>query len=138
MEGCRHDSSMLRHSKLIAFFESHTSIFNGKFIYGDPAYGVTDWTLSGYKGYLDDEKRKQFNKLMSSVREAVEWNFGLLKALWKFIDFKKQHKILLSPVARIILVAMLLTNCHTCYHEGNQISMYFDLKPPSLEQYLSL
>jgi nuclease HARBI1 len=74
---------------------------------------------------------------MSSVRESVEWTFALLKSLWKFIDYKKQQRILHSPVAQVVAIAMLLTNCHTCYNGDNQISEYFGLSPPTLEAYLT-
>ena len=73
---------------------------------------------------------------MSGVRQSVEWTFGRMKILWSFIDFKKNHKLLLSPIGQVINVAMLLTNCHTCYNGGNQISYFFSMTPPSLREYL--
>jgi hypothetical protein len=76
--------------------------------------------------------------MMSKVRESVEWNFGRMKTLWAFITFKNLQKIMLSPVAKIVGVAMLLTNCHCCYNKGNQISSYFNMQPPTLEEYLHI
>ncbi|ETV89809.1 hypothetical protein H310_15355, partial [Aphanomyces invadans] len=41
LEGRRHDSAMLTQSKVLEVFAQHPDVFNGKHIYGDPAYGVT-------------------------------------------------------------------------------------------------
>ncbi|KAF0709186.1 hypothetical protein AaE_012948 [Aphanomyces astaci] len=92
--------------------------------------------LSGFKGNDISSRKRDFNKWMSRVRQSVEWNFMIMKSLWAFITFKNLSKIRLSPVAKIVCVAMLLTNCHCCYYGGNQISDYFGLEPPSLEEYL--
>jgi len=74
---------------------------------------------------------------MSSVREAVEWSFGRLKTLWAFINYDKKMKARNAPIGKIFLVATLLTNCHCCMQpRGSQISMFFDLQPPSLDEYL--
>lgn len=62
---------------------------------------------------------------MSAVRIAVAWNFGILKRLWAFIDYKKELKLQLSSVGKFIRIAMLLTNCHCCYNLSNQISSFF-------------
>ncbi|KAF0694037.1 Aste57867_15060 [Aphanomyces stellatus] len=78
-----------------------------------------------------------FNSAMSSVREAVEWSFHLVKDLWAYLGYHKKMQVRKSPIGLFWLVATLLTNCHTCLKpHGNQISMYFDMAPPSLEQYL--
>jgi nuclease HARBI1 len=138
MEGRRHDAAMLRESGFVEFLDRQGSVFDDRYIYGDPAYGVSHRILSGFKGNLTGKSdMADFNRRMSSVRESVEWTFALLKSLWKFIDCKKQQKILQSPVAQVVAVAMLLTNCHTCYNQGNQISMYFGLSPPRLDDYLT-
>ena len=76
-----------------------------------------------------------YNKRMSAVRECVEWGFGNIVGLWKFIDFKKNMKVLLQPVGKLYMVGGLLTNIHTCYN-GNQTSMYFRVDPPSVQEYL--
>jgi len=80
-----------------------------------------------------------FNSRMSSVREAVEWGFGRLKTLWPFASSPSKIKVRQAPVGKIFLVAVLLTNVHCCLQPlGNQISMYFDLPPPTLDEYLGL
>ncbi|ETP06640.1 hypothetical protein F441_17000 [Phytophthora nicotianae CJ01A1] len=119
MEGRRHDSTLLRESKLMKYMEERASIFDG-------------FSKNGADGY-----RSALLKLMSSVREAVEWQFGSMKSLWAFIDFNKSLRLRQSPIGKYMLVNMLLTNCHCCYNGGNQISAFFGLAPPSLDAYLA-
>ena len=68
---------------------------------------------------------------MSSARVCVEWGFGDIVRLWAFIDFRKNTKILLQPVAEYYAVATLLTNCYTCLY-GNNVATHFNLQPPTL------
>jgi hypothetical protein len=137
LEGSRHDVTLLRVSKLQEFFETNSDIFGGYYIYGDPAYPISKWIISGYRGTNLDEEKELFNAAMSRVRQGVEWNFGRLKTLWGFITFKMQQKIMLSNVGSVVLVAMFLTNCNCCYQGGNQISTYFNMQPPTLKEYLT-
>ncbi|ETV90135.1 hypothetical protein H310_15032, partial [Aphanomyces invadans] len=75
----RHDSTMLRQSKLLQFFDKHRDMFSSTCIYGDPVYGIFEYLLSGYKGNNVGELKREFNKRMSRVRQSVEWNFKILK-----------------------------------------------------------
>ncbi|ETV89842.1 hypothetical protein H310_15318, partial [Aphanomyces invadans] len=70
MEGRRHDATMLRHSQLLPFLHRHRELFLSKFIYGDPAYGIVDYLLSGYKGNNIGPLKQEFNKWMSRVRQS--------------------------------------------------------------------
>ena len=137
IEGSRHDMTLLRESNLLQFSDARENIFNDYLIYGDPTYASSRWIVSGFKGNDFDESKKHFNKAMSSVRQGVELNFGRIKTLWAFVTFGRQKKIMLSNVGGAVVVAVLLTNCHCCYYNGNQISSYFNLQPPSLEEYLT-
>jgi nuclease HARBI1 len=65
MEGRRHDAAMLRESQLMNYLDQQGATFDGRFIYGDPAYGVSHRILSGFKGNLASiEKRDKalFNR----------------------------------------------------------------------------
>jgi hypothetical protein len=79
---------------------------------------------------------QEFNTPMSQVRESVEWGFGKIIQNFAFLDFKKNLKILMQPVAKYYLVATILTNCHTCLY-GSLTGSYFELDPPDLETYFS-
>ena len=78
-----------------------------------------------------------FNQSMSSVRESVEWLFNDVTNYLKFLDFKKKNlKIGLSSVGKMYVISALLRNALTCLY-GNQTSSFFQLEPPSLEDYFS-
>ena len=84
-------------------------------IYGDPAYMAwqeTSWLLIGELDLTDDQQ--EFNSQMSKVRTCVEWGFGKICQLFAFLDFKKNLKLLLQPIGKYYLVAVILVNCHTC------------------------
>ncbi|KAF0751110.1 hypothetical protein AaE_006504 [Aphanomyces astaci] len=135
VKGSRHDTALLRLSKLEAFLDPRRDIFGDYLVYGDPAYGVLEWIFSGYKAtHLDD--KKSFNSAMSKVRQSVEWSFGIMKKHWSMVGYKMRLNIMLESVGKVIMVAMLFSNSHCCYHGGNQICSYFNLTPPSLEEYL--
>ena len=74
---------------------------------------------------------KEYNTAMSSVRVTVEWLFGEIVKYFKFIDFKRQQSISLSPVGKIYIVCAILQNALTCLY-NNPVSEYFALTPPTL------
>lgn len=79
----------------------------------------------------------EINKSMSSVRECVEWGFGKVVANFAFMDFKKNQKVLLQPLGRMYMVAVLMTNCHTCLY-GSQTGSFFRVEAPELDAYLHI
>ncbi len=137
VEGRRHDAFMLRQSGLLAQLETLPLAATGirYALYGDAAYPFRAQLLCPFRGARLTDEQKEFNRRMSSVRECVEWGFGKIVVQWAFLDFKKNQKILLQPVAKYYIVATLLTNCHTCIY-GSQTGTYFGLCPPALETYL--
>ena len=77
-----------------------------------------------------------FNTSMSVVRNSVEWIFGDIVNYFRFLDYKKNLKIELSSVGKYYVVSAILRNAMTClYH--NQTSSFFDIEPPSLQEYFS-
>ena len=85
-----------------------------------------------YKGLMT-LWRAAFNRDMSPERVTVEWGFGKMICLWPYLDYRKKHKVLLSPVGRHFAVGNILTNMHTILSSGNIISQRFGLSPPSLD-----
>jgi nuclease HARBI1 len=110
--GRRHDARMLRESNLLDILAEHANGTNGEpmQIYGDPAYGIHQYILSPFRGVNLSAEQREFNKLMSSVRECVEWQFGKIIQEFAFLDFKKNLKLWLQPVGRYYLIGGLLTN----------------------------
>ncbi|EGZ11742.1 hypothetical protein PHYSODRAFT_317192 [Phytophthora sojae] len=115
-EGRRHDKTVLAASCLLQYFRENADAFEGKAIFGDPAYSVSEFVVTRFKDVVLSTHARIFNKEMSAVRTAVR----------------------LSLVGEFVRVAILLTNCHCCYNGGNQISQFFDLPPPPLEDYLDI
>jgi len=54
------------------------------------------------------------NRVMSNIRVAVEWTFGQITSLFKFIDYYKTQKMMESPIEKHQTVAAFLENCHNC------------------------
>lgn len=104
-------------------------------LYRDPAYGVSTQILAPFRGVQLTNDQRQFNSRMSKVRTSVEWGFGKITQNFAYLDFKKNLKVLFQPVAKYYIVAVVLTNCHTCLY-GSLTGAYFNLEPPSLESYL--
>ena len=137
IEGRRHDAFMLGASGLSQKLHKFNQPDDQPYvIYGDPAYGVSRHILAPYRGSQLSQQQIDFNKAMSKVRVSVEWTFGKVCQYFSYIDFKRNNKVLLQPIAKYYLVASLLTNCHTCLY-GSLTSTFFDMDPPTLESYLS-
>ncbi|GMF14549.1 unnamed protein product [Phytophthora fragariaefolia] len=117
--------------------EDPDDAFEGKHIYGDPAYGCGAYMCSPTT--ITGGSSARFNSNVSSVREWVEWGFGRLKILWEFLNWDKKQRVRQAPVGRNFVVGVLLLNYDTCLQPlGNQISMYFGLRPPPIDYYLQL
>ena len=79
---------------------------------------------------------EQLNSSMSVVRISVEWLFGDIVSCFKFMDFKTNLKVCLSSVGKMYIVSALLRNALMCLY-GNSTSKFFDVNPPSLEDYFA-
>jgi len=137
-EGKKHDAGMLADSGLLQLLQQHALSPNGQpmCIYGDPAYPLRVQLQTPFRNMALTPQMQAFNTSMSSVRVSVEWLFGDIVNYFKFIDFKKNMKIGLSNVGKIYIVCAILQNALTCMY-GNLTSEYFDLPPPSLQDYFA-
>ena len=135
------DAYMLRRSGLLGRMATLcTTLGVALYVYGDPAYPMSQYLLRGFKGLMTPQQAA-FSKAMSQVRETVEWSYHLVVAQWAYVDVKSRLKIKQQPVGRIYFVAALMQNLHTCLY-GNQIFKYFGedfpgLSIPALEAYLA-
>ncbi|CAC5415893.1 unnamed protein product [Mytilus coruscus] len=141
IEGRRHDAGLLRESGICGELPTHMTTSTGDIyaIYGDPAYPMTTHIIKPFRGGVISAAQTRFNKKMSAVRTCVEWTFGKILTLFAFLDYKKNLKLYLQPVGKYYLVGCngtILVNCHTCLY-GSETGHYFDIDPPSLENYLS-
>ncbi|XP_064462205.1 uncharacterized protein LOC135372615 [Ornithodoros turicata] len=131
--GSKHDSGFLgeAYPKLEQLVQGH-----GYCVYGGPTYPPRPLLQKPYVGSSLSEQQSAFNEAMSSVRQAVEWGFGKIAGLFAFVDFRENQKLHRQKVARMYKAGALLANCHTCLY-GSQVSRYFGVDPPSLEDYLT-
>ena len=139
VEGKKHDSGMLALSGLLPKLQQHSFAPNGnpQCIYGDPAYPLRLHLQGPFKGARLTPNEKLYNKSMSQVRVAVEWVFGDIINFFKFLDFKKNLKVGLSSVGKMYISCALIQNAHTCLYKSNALT-FFNVKPPSLEEYFGI
>ena len=78
-----------------------------------------------------------FNTALSKVRESVEWGFSCINRTWPFLTQKSAMKLFKIPVARYYILGAFLCNLRNCFY-SNQVAIYFNLKPVSIAEYLSL
>ena len=135
--GRRHDAGILRESMLYDQLEQWATFPNGEryALYGDCAYPIRELLLCPYSNRNLTPLQQEFNARMSPLRQAVEWGFGKIVREFAFLDFKKNNKLMLQDVSTMYTTAAILTNCHTCLY-GSQTAMYFNIEPPSLDEYL--
>lgn len=137
--GSMHDGRMFAESQLLQQLTEKMEEFDVQYcVYGDSGYGENPVIRRPFSNAatLQDQLKRQQNKAMSSVRQAVEWGFKEVNTKFAFVDYKKQMRLFEKLVNVLYRVAVLLANCHNCLHP-NQASKYFDLEPPNVEDYLS-
>ena len=132
--GRRNDAGMYRDSGIDG--QLQLLKLNGEqlALFGNGGYANRPWLVTPFRGQLGPEQ-EAFNQMMSSVRISVEWGFAKVKTLFSFVNFYPNQKVFLQPIGDYFTVATLLANCYTCLY-GSEISQYFAVDPPSLEQYL--
>ena len=112
-------------------------------LYGDSAYSVSGlqyvvarWDTDIPHSDIRTRRIKE-NAVLSSCREAIEWDYNDIKRYWSLVDYKKLLKMLKMPVSKIFLVAMILHNSYVSLN-GNITSNYFELLPPPFSEWTSL
>ena len=137
-EGRMHDARMLAVSNLYDELENFAFSPTGTemCLYGDPAYPLRVHLQAPFRVGILTRDMKIFNDSMSTVRVSVEWLFADIINYFKFMDFKKDLKIGLSQVGKMYIVCALLRNALTCLY-SNSTAEYFDLVPPTLDDYFS-
>lgn len=139
--GRRHDAGIFRESMLYQELQEK-AVFgaNERYtLYGDQAYGIMELLLTPFPGRPEGlpPHQQEFNNTMKVLRVSVEWGFQKVISLFAFVDFRKNQKLLLQDLQSMYKVAVLLTNCHTCLY-GSQSATYFDVVPPSINEYFGI
>ena len=102
-------------------------------LFGDSIYMPSEVII--IKG---DNDGIYFNK-MNRLREKIEHEFGLFQSLWKHMTQIHTLRILRrnNRLHKRIMVYWLVTNIYTCFN-GNTTSVRFNLRPPSVAEYLNM
>ena len=85
-------------------------------IYGNPVYPLSLYVQTPHRAVNLTQAQQGYNKAMSEVRVAVEWLFGDIKTFFKFIGFKKLHKIGCSAVGKSFQVSALMHSVCACLY----------------------
>ena len=106
--------------------------------YGDGIFPIDTHTIGKHVGDNLTDREKYENRMMSRIRVANEWDYGVVGNLYPFIKWKAGQKIRRNPfVTRYYIVATLLRNAHLCMYEG-LTSSYFNCPCPTLENYFGV
>lgn len=138
MPWCWYASNLIRDSQLYQSLErfDFNPLGQPMCLYGDPAYPLRFHLQKPYRNVVLTPAMQAYNKAMSNVRSSVEWLSGDIINYFKFMDFKKNLKIGMSCVGKMYVVCALFRNALTCLY-GNQTSQYFELDPPTLQDYFA-
>ena len=140
--GNHHDMTILRQSGLLQkMTQRFTHLPHAPKACGDPAYARHKHVCRTVKApHLPQEPdrtvQEVMNAMLSSVRVAAEWGFEAVQARCpKLMDLTSQ-KLQEGIPAHQFQVAVFITNLWICSRGGHVTSSYFDMVPPTLEEYL--
>jgi hypothetical protein len=107
-------------------------------IYGDSAYIVlsSSHVCARHSNEVNTEREMLENRVMSSCRETIEWDYGDVGRYFPLVDYKEVLKMRKMPVGAMYLTAMILRNALNTINPTNT-SQYFHLNPPTLEEWLA-
>jgi len=107
------------------------------FLYAEKIYRTNQLIVAAFsrrQGHLQPWMVIE-NSIMSRIRVAAEWVFGIIFGKFKYLDFAKGQKLQEVSVPKFYIVATLLSNAHTCMYGGPNHTRYFNCEPPSVEDY---
>ena len=139
LRGRRSDEKLLAKSRLLSRFRAACDWANCLYvfvIYADAGYAASLFLMTPFKRIAGANTaiERTVNLMTSRVRISVEWGYGRTAQLWKHIDNCARMQMGLRPVAKLCVVATILTNAHCCAY-GNIISQHFGLQPPTMREY---
>ncbi|CAD6940450.1 unnamed protein product [Tilletia caries] len=134
--GPRHDSMMLKATRLHQWLDDHSKRPNGRkfFLFADKGYAARGLLMVPFKGNNTIAAQRQYNVAMSRIRVEVEHAIGWITKTFPRFDSKRLQRVLLSPLGKEYKVAVILVNALSCL-SGNQTSVRFGCDPPSLDSY---
>lgn len=104
-------------------------------VYGRGQYPSHSMLTMPFEGAALKPHEAFFNDMMDVVWRPVEYSVGRVADSLSVVRFYQGQAFSRQRVARMYKVATLLANCRTCLY-GNQVSHFFNVEPPTLEEYL--
>ena len=126
------DSQMAIMAERFAQGQARFKVYADK-IYSNSILVTAAYNCRNYRFGLHDWQIR-INRLMSDIREGVEWSFGKIIIRNKFVSYGKSMKIQASPVSKYYHMAILLANAHTCMY-GCQQTSYFGVVATDVNEY---
>jgi hypothetical protein len=77
----------------------------------------------------------EYNVILNNKRISVEWGFGYVMKLFSLLNNLDALSLSTRAPGQLYEVATFLANDVICIKE-NQVSNFFDLLPPSLEEHV--
>jgi len=106
--------------------------------YADKGYTNRSHVRAAHRGnnaQLLNWQRVENTKLKVPRAIGAEMPFGQIIQQSKFLSYKKGLKVQMMAVNQIYIVAVLLSNAHTCLY-GSNVGEYFDCAAPKLYDYM--
>jgi hypothetical protein len=117
-------------------FPNRNYQLSGFHCFGDGAYPRS---MHMQKGLISPSTRaeREFNHSCNTTRVAVEQTFHCIVSLFPYVDTARKMKIMKQCVGHKVRCAVIFHNWHTCMY-GNQVGAYFNVMPPTFEQYCGI
>ena len=138
------DSGLLNMSGLDAYLSNLFREFNmqlinafGQFpaLYGDGIFPQLATIVARYA--TPNINERHINMRLSSVRQSIEHIFALHKNVFQLFSFPDRFRLMAcgEECYRLVFDFLLLLNCYVCLNESPN---NFDIRPPTLEDYIPL
>lgn len=107
------------------------------FIYGDQGFYKSERVMVPFPELAAAvaPAKRRFNKMMKAPRVSIEHLIGQPFGLFKLMKMKDSIKLFNLNQGRLIKFANILSNLRNIVRP-NQISQWFQVQPPSLDEYL--
>ena len=86
-------------------------------IYGDLFYPIRPQLLTPFSNPQLNPQQAAYKTGLSKVRVGVEWVFGDNANIFKFLDFKKNLKLGLSPTGKMYIVCAFLITMYVWLYD---------------------
>lgn len=106
--------------------------------YTDRGYTSFSHVFAAHRGGINlPNNLQQENRAMRPRRASNEWGIGKVKVRNPLLGYMHTTRIQQTPFLKIVKVAVLFTNLHTCLHES-LTGLHYNCFAPSIEDYLDV